>query len=449
MTANTQEIFSSLKSRLHGMITGKLRESPEASMLRLRIFKCLLRGDEDNAKDLEIIYGDAKPTTNKYPVRFSSPYFIVAIYQDMDDTLSEPGAPFRWNRLHEEAARDYAINNTVNYYLSQHHEVYHFVLDGVNCTLLNISGFDECDGIEACMNVILQIKHKLTFICDELDSKYGIHMSAVISSIYKTCEKIPYAFREATYLNKSLISCGFPLRTVSYFDCWKNRWTKKNRLLLSNLEKRYFAHVIDCDFENSETLLIEIVKLILNVGVTFDQINQYGVVDYIVFVLRSQQLNIRDQETDAFGVLECAHKLQIVRSLPESFALVSEFFSRITTYYEHSLQGVVQKVTLVVEYMQANYKNPLLDLALICEENEISSSYLSKLFRDELGAGVIWKLNEIRIKEAKALLRDTVLNLDAISLRCGYNSRRSFVRSFKRYTGITPGTYREQSAENG
>ena len=52
-------------------------------------------------------------------------------------------------------------------------------------------------------------------------------------------------------------------------------------------------------------------------------------------------------------------------------------------------------------------------------------------------------LCRLRIQKAKELLREDI-SIQEIAERVGYNSSNSFIRTFKRYESITPGTYREQ-----
>ena len=52
-------------------------------------------------------------------------------------------------------------------------------------------------------------------------------------------------------------------------------------------------------------------------------------------------------------------------------------------------------------------------------------------------------LNSYRVKQAKQFLEETSQNIAEIGYKCGFNSAQSFSRVFKKYTGYTPGQYRE------
>ncbi len=56
-------------------------------------------------------------------------------------------------------------------------------------------------------------------------------------------------------------------------------------------------------------------------------------------------------------------------------------------------------------------------------------------------------LDDIRLQQAKELLRQTVLSIQDIATRLGFSEPRSFHRSFKSWLQMTPGEYREQHTE--
>ncbi len=74
----------------------------------------------------------------------------------------------------------------------------------------------------------------------------------------------------------------------------------------------------------------------------------------------------------------------------------------------------------------------------IADELGIHSSYLSKLFKREVGVGFSEYLNRTRIARAKELFRLGENNIKEVSYRCGFHSYTYFFNCFKRLTGCTP-----------
>ncbi|MEG1776835.1 MAG: response regulator [Clostridia bacterium] len=78
----------------------------------------------------------------------------------------------------------------------------------------------------------------------------------------------------------------------------------------------------------------------------------------------------------------------------------------------------------------------------LCAHHHINPSYLSQLFRKELGMTFTSYVNQLRIHYAKELLESTTLLVAEVSDRVGYDNYLHFTKLFKRETGMTPKQYR-------
>ncbi|MFB9276956.1 helix-turn-helix domain-containing protein [Cohnella cellulosilytica] len=96
----------------------------------------------------------------------------------------------------------------------------------------------------------------------------------------------------------------------------------------------------------------------------------------------------------------------------------------------------------VKDYIKENYGNPDLSLQLLGEEFGINKSYLSRLFKDEIGENFVDFVTEVRIGNAKRLLEETDLPIQEIALRTGYVQYFSFNRAFKKKLGFPPSDFR-------
>lgn len=103
--------------------------------------------------------------------------------------------------------------------------------------------------------------------------------------------------------------------------------------------------------------------------------------------------------------------------------------------------GIVEcvKRTINLHYEEA------LTLARLAAEQNITSQYLSALFRRETGMKLSDYLVATRIKHAKELLRDSDDLVIDIATAVGFNSTSHFDYMFHKYTGFRPLAYRKQS----
>lgn len=95
------------------------------------------------------------------------------------------------------------------------------------------------------------------------------------------------------------------------------------------------------------------------------------------------------------------------------------------------------------EYIMDNYGDSGLSLQTVSEHTGISPAYLSKLFNEHLHKGFNSYVGWVRVEKAKELLHASGLSVAAVGFQTGFNSTQSFIRVFKRYTGMTPGQFRE------
>lgn len=86
------------------------------------------------------------------------------------------------------------------------------------------------------------------------------------------------------------------------------------------------------------------------------------------------------------------------------------------------------------------------DLSLKClaEEYSVNPSYLSALFKKEMGMTITAFINEQRMKQAVLYLNSTSLRIQTIATEVGFTDLNYFSKVFKKYTGITPSDYRKK-----
>lgn len=111
----------------------------------------------------------------------------------------------------------------------------------------------------------------------------------------------------------------------------------------------------------------------------------------------------------------------------------------------------VKKSDIVQEaitYMKANYQDFNLTMNTLAEHLGVSSVTLSVAFKNEMDSRPSDYLSNLRIEKAKELLHSTTMLVKEISWAVGYEDINVFLRWFKKYTGMTPGQYRESCIEN-
>ena len=89
---------------------------------------------------------------------------------------------------------------------------------------------------------------------------------------------------------------------------------------------------------------------------------------------------------------------------------------------------------------EENYMHRL-TLSSISANVSLSSSYLCRVFKSEVGTSITSYLNNLRIRKAATMIKDNRLSLKEISTMVGIDDQLYFSRLFKKCMGISPSEY--------
>lgn len=101
-------------------------------------------------------------------------------------------------------------------------------------------------------------------------------------------------------------------------------------------------------------------------------------------------------------------------------------------------------VLQVLEIIDRDYAQPL-SLTNLSGRVCVHPTYLSNLFKKQVGLTLIEYINRRRIEQAKKLLEDPLNKIFWISEQVGFMNQRYFSQVFKKITGLTPIEYRSDS----
>jgi AraC-like DNA-binding protein len=97
-----------------------------------------------------------------------------------------------------------------------------------------------------------------------------------------------------------------------------------------------------------------------------------------------------------------------------------------------------------LEIIEKDYRKSDLTIVNLAKQMGISRSHLSGQFKKETGKSFPQHLNEIRMAEAKKLLKSTELQVSEIAYTVGYGTYEHFMAHFKNVENMTPGEFRKK-----
>lgn len=102
------------------------------------------------------------------------------------------------------------------------------------------------------------------------------------------------------------------------------------------------------------------------------------------------------------------------------------------------------KVDGILNYLNSNYMNKINSIQ-IEEIYEVNFDYINRVFSERTGHTIFQYLNSIRITHAQELISTTNLNFNEIAYLTGIEDQFYFSKMFKKYCGLTPTQYYENS----
>lgn len=103
----------------------------------------------------------------------------------------------------------------------------------------------------------------------------------------------------------------------------------------------------------------------------------------------------------------------------------------------------IRQLKQVLDFIEHHYASPL-TLQQLSDSVSMSPKYFCRFFSEMTGQTPMDYLNHRRIEQACHELCTTQDSITEIAARNGFHDLSYFIRTFKKYTGITPGKYKKR-----
>lgn len=100
----------------------------------------------------------------------------------------------------------------------------------------------------------------------------------------------------------------------------------------------------------------------------------------------------------------------------------------------------------VIDYIRRNYMKKI-TLNDISNHVNFSVSYISRIFKEEMGTNIMNFVNKVRVENAKLLLMKNDIPLVEVSYLCGFEDQTYFNKVFKKVTNTSPGKFRDKRGQ--
>ena len=106
-------------------------------------------------------------------------------------------------------------------------------------------------------------------------------------------------------------------------------------------------------------------------------------------------------------------------------------------------QSESKKIVLRIQkYIEGNYTNQNLNVNSIADDLQRNAQYITRIFKENTGEGILNYINNYRINKALELMQTNEYTLEEISKMIGYSNVRAFRRAFIKIIGDIPSKYK-------
>ncbi len=166
--------------------------------------------------------------------------------------------------------------------------------------------------------------------------------------------------------------------------------------------------------------------------------------DFIYDISGSLSKAVTDKMTDAdaewkkgifYRLLQCDTLTQFRSELICILNEYQEYLKKKPDLYSVGAQ--------IKTFIQQNFSNPDLSLNALSNEFNLSTSHLSRTFKEANDISISDYISTCRITHARNLLKNSDKTVQQIAEETGFLSSSVFIRVFKKAEGVTPGSYRK------
>lgn len=431
-------IQEALDSTLIEMADFKSKVEQHRHIVRSHFVEKLLRGKLDG----NIPIAEALTTFDMKLDRkeFAVMLFVIDKSESFFERITHTPEEEKWKLL------QFIVRNVVEELVAQRHRGYAAEIDDTLACLVNLTVDDGENS-----------KDELIRIADEaqsfLASTYDIHLTIAISSIYPHIASVPQAFLEALdAMTYKLVMGGHEIlayndlhaqihcdNPTGYYYPMQIEQQLLNALKFGELTeaRQLLSEIIEKNFEGAGISVSLTKCLMLGIVTTImKSINDTGGIQDSFFIRNPKQL---DRLLNSKTVQEMELQLGDMFAQVCSFTAAKRVHANSVTK-QRALQQLVEQVNTYIEH---NYTDVNLNVTMIGNHFDRKATYLSKLFKDYVGEGLLDRINKVRIEKSKQLLKGNEQSVGDAAYGVGFNDINAFIRVFKKVEGITPGKYKE------
>ncbi len=288
------------------------------------------------------------------------------------------------------------------------------------------------------------MQERLLFIAKEvktsLESSFGMSLTISLSNLHMEDEEnggIQQAFQEAQYAMEYRLTIGSN-QIIPYQEKRED-----DSIYTFSFQTDHFISLFLKEPRNPREIDQFVSALFTNKDID-SHISPVIAKDFIYDVSGSLSKAVTDKMTDTgkewkkgifYRLLHCDTLTQFRSELIDVLKEYQEYLKEKPDLYSVGAQ--------IKTFISQNFSDPALSLNALSSEFNLSTSHLSRTFKEVNGICISDYISACRITRARELLKSSDKTVQQIAEETGFLSSSVFIRVFKKAEGVTPGSYRK------
>lgn len=288
------------------------------------------------------------------------------------------------------------------------------------------------------------VQDKCSYLQKMIENCFGFTVTIAISSYGKGPMQLSAKLKECFEALEHKFYMG-PNTLISFKDL-RSFFKGEDYSILENYQKALLDGIRSGNEELVKSRLDEMYSYINEVGGTnheylrnfyWSTVSQVNNIRVSISSADNDKGNISRDISSLYKMIEKSESISELNSLIGDISISVAL--KVNNYNNKSIKLILKKA---VDYLQNHYMDQI-TLNEVAEYTYVSTYYISRMFKRELGKNFVDFLNVIRVEKAKELLRDVRLKTYEVAERVGIPDAQYFSKLFRKYTGLTPTEYRE------
>jgi two-component system response regulator YesN len=301
-------------------------------------------------------------------------------------------------------------------------------------------------------------KHELLHIAEEaqqfLAERYKIGLTISISSIHSTTIGIARAYGEAIDAMEYKMVVG--RRGIIAYDDIRSDTPDQSQYGYHyplQAEQQLVNYMKTGDFIKAQTVLNDIMERNFTKPVSSIPIVKCLMFNLISTMIKTMdELGLMEESLSIYKPKEIERiiKCETVDELQNQLSLLLKEVCDYTTLKAEQKNQQNRDRTLkelaesIMQLVEAQFDDINMNISMIGNHFNMNPAYLSRIFKEQTNEGLLDFINKYRISQAKHYMTEHPdCSIGDIAKKVGFTEAATFIRTFKKYEGITPGKYKD------